>query len=139
MKKLLIWADCVFFLGFFAWIVIVFRAHLNLRVWVGIAVALAGFVLWITARLQLGNAFSLHARAIKLVTTGLYRRFRHPVYLFAFIAFAGVFLAWGRWIPFLCYVLVFLVIEIPRLRKEEHVLDQEFGEQYRRYRASTWF
>ena len=32
----------------------------------------------------------------QLVTSGLYSRFRHPVYLFGTLAYAGVVIAWGR-------------------------------------------
>ncbi len=117
---------------------VVLHVHLNLRAWAGMAVALAGLALWLAARLQLGSAFSLKARAMPLVTTGLYRRFRHPVYLFGFFAFAGVFLVWGKWVPFLCYVLVFFAVEVPRMRKEERVLEEAFGEQYRQHKAHTW-
>ena len=135
MREILVWADFAFFLGFL--VLVVLHVHLNLRTWAGMAVAIAGFVLWLAARLQLGSAFSLKARARPLVTTGLYRRFRHPVYLFGFFAFAGVFLVWGKWVPFLCYVLVFFAVEVPRMRKEERVLEEAFGDQYRQHKAHT--
>jgi protein-S-isoprenylcysteine O-methyltransferase Ste14 len=129
------WADCAFFLGL--WTLVAFRAHFGLRAWIGMALASVGFALWLTARLQLGNAFSLGARARTLVTTGLYARFRHPIYLFGFVAYAGVTLIWGKWIPFFALVLIYLV-EVIRIRKEERVLEQAFGERYRQYKARTW-
>lgn len=135
VKRILIWADCGFFLGF--WAVVSLYAHPGLRVWVGMLLASCGFILWLTARLQLGTAFSLRARAATLVTTGLYSRIRHSIYLFGFVAYAGVILIWGKWIPFLCLVLLYLV-EVVRLRREEHVLEQAFGEQYSQYKARTW-
>lgn len=134
-KRTLAWADCAFFLGF--WAFIAHCAPLNLRMWIGMALAFGGFTLWLIARLQLGNAFSLKALAGTLVTTGLYARFRHPIYLFGFMAYAGVILIWGKWIPFACFLLIYLV-EIIRLRKEERVLEQAFGEQYRQYKTRTW-
>ena len=101
------------------------------------AIAATGFALWLTARLQLGRSFSLGAKARTLVTTGLYAKFRHPIYLFGFVAYAGVMLTWGKSIPALCFLLIYSV-EVVRLRKEERVLEQAFGDEYRRYRASTW-
>src|SRR5215471_8849484 len=53
----------------------------------GIALALVS-----VARLQLGRAFSLTPQARILVTHGLYRRFRNPVYLFGAIGIAAFFI-----------------------------------------------
>lgn len=49
---------------------------------VGLAIAGPALVLLIVARLQLGAAFSVSARASNLVTTGLYSRIRNPIYVF---------------------------------------------------------
>ena len=136
MKKVLSWADIAFFLAFLAFIM--FRARWGMRTWIGVAVTATGFVLWIIARLQLGDAFSLKAKAEILVTTGLYSKFRHPIYLFGFVAYCGVMLIWGRWIPFLCLLLIYSV-EVARVRKEERILAQTFGQEYCRYRENTWF
>lgn len=112
-------------------------AQWTLRSYVGLAIAIAGFLLWMTARKQLGASFSLGAEARGLVTTGVYSKFRHPIYLFAFVAYTGLFLIWGRWFPFLVFGL-FNTVQLYRIRKEEAVLEQTFGEAYLRYRASTW-
>jgi protein-S-isoprenylcysteine O-methyltransferase Ste14 len=114
------------------------RAHWNLRAWIGAAIAVAGLVLWMTARRQLGSSFSLRPQARKLITTGLYEKFRHPIYFFGLIAYSGVLLAWGSWIAALCFLLIYFV-EVVRLRKEERLLAMTFGEEYQRYRARTWF
>lgn len=45
---------------------------------VGLAIMVPAFVLLIVARMQLGRAFSVQARASELVTTGLYARIRNP-------------------------------------------------------------
>jgi protein-S-isoprenylcysteine O-methyltransferase Ste14 len=101
--------------------------------------AVVSFTLWMFARIQLGRSFSVRAEAKALVTTGLYSKFRHPVYLFGELAFAGLFLAWGKPIPALVYFALFIPTQIVRARKEERVLEQAFGDEYRRYRARTWF
>jgi protein-S-isoprenylcysteine O-methyltransferase Ste14 len=137
VKRALVWVDCAFFVAVWVFSAVHARSHVSLRVWIGNALALAGFALWLTARVQLGSAFSLKARAKTLVTRGLYRRFRHPVYLFGFVAFTGVLLIWGRWIPFVCFVL-FYSIELVRVRNEEQVLEETFGDEYRAYRKRTW-
>jgi protein-S-isoprenylcysteine O-methyltransferase Ste14 len=99
--------------------------------------ALVCFALWMVARVQLGESFSAKAQAKALVTTGLYSKFRHPIYLFGGLAFAGLFVAWGKVWGFL--YLLSLPIQIRRIRKEETVLMRSFGETYHRYKASTWF
>lgn len=74
---------------------------------------------------------------MRLVTTGLYWKIRHPVYVFGELAFAGLFIAWGN--PFgLLYVLT-IPIEAWRARTEEVVLEKAFGDEYRRWKAGTWF
>jgi protein-S-isoprenylcysteine O-methyltransferase Ste14 len=90
------------------------------------------------ARVQLGKSFAVRAQAKTLVTAGLYSKFRHPIYLFGEIAYLGLFISWGKLVPLLCFLLIYPV-EILRARKEERVLEQALGEEYRRYKASTWF
>jgi protein-S-isoprenylcysteine O-methyltransferase Ste14 len=104
----------------------------------GAALAVVGLLLVLVARVQLGRSFSVSAQAKKLVTTGLYSRIRNPIYLFGAICLAGVVIAVGR--PILLLVLVALIpMQVVRARKEAQVLTEAFGDEYRRYRAQTWF
>jgi protein-S-isoprenylcysteine O-methyltransferase Ste14 len=114
------------------------RKDYGVRFWIGMAVAAMGFCLWGVARIQLGSSFSVTAQAKKLVTTGLYSKFRHPVYFFGGIGYLGLLLALGNWIV-LAIFLAFNCFQIPRMRSENRVLAEAFGEEYRRYRARTWF
>ena len=134
--KILYWTDVCIFLAFA--VLVVFQEPWSTRYLVGLGMAIAGFALSILARVQLGRSFSIRAQARMLVTTGLYSKFRHPIYLFRGIAFLGLFIAWGKLIPLLCFLLIYPA-QILRARKEEKVLEQAFGEEYRRYKASTWF
>jgi protein-S-isoprenylcysteine O-methyltransferase Ste14 len=134
--KTLYWTDICIFLAFAVFVV----AHepLSTRYLIGVGMAVAGFALSILARVQLGQSFSIRPQARKLVTTGLYSKFRHPIYLFRGIAFLGLFIAWGKLVPFVCFLLIYS-LQILRARKEGKVLEQAFGEEYRRYKAGTWF
>jgi protein-S-isoprenylcysteine O-methyltransferase Ste14 len=136
LVKILYWTDICIFLAF--GVFVVFREPWSARYLIGVGMAVAGFALSILARVQLGRSFSIRAEARMLVTTGLYSKFRHPIYFFRGIAFLGLFIAWGKLIPLLCFLLIYS-LQILRARKEEKVLEQAFGEEYRRYRASTWF
>jgi len=133
--SILYWTDVIIFVAFAAFIVS--HEAWSARFLIGLVVAMAGMALSLLARAQLGRSFSIRAQARRLVTTGLYSRFRHPIYLFRGIGFLGLFIALGQWIPALLFLLIY-PLQILRARKEEKVLEEAFGEEYGRYKASTW-
>lgn len=94
--------------------------------------------LWVVARLELGASFSVGAEAHELVTTGLYRRVRNPIYVFGTSAFLLVLLALQGWQALVIWA-VLVPVQVVRARREQQVLAQAFGAQYAAYRASTWF
>jgi len=134
--KILYWTDVCIFVAFALFLV--FHEPVSTRYLIGVGIAVAGFALSILARAQLGQSFSIRPQARKLVTTGLYSKFRHPIYLFRGIAFLGLFIAWGKLIPLVIFLMIY-PLQILRARKEGKVLEQAFGEEYRRYKARTWF
>jgi protein-S-isoprenylcysteine O-methyltransferase Ste14 len=97
-----------------------------------------GFILWTVARFQLGSSFAVTAQARHLVTHGLYSKIRNPIYVFGSCVIAGVILVAGRPLFLLIFALI-VPLQIWRGRKEASVLEEKFGEEYRRYRAGTWF
>jgi protein-S-isoprenylcysteine O-methyltransferase Ste14 len=104
----------------------------------GLVVMFPALALLIAARIQLGDSFTLTPQARQLVTRGIYSRIRNPIYVFSAIAVAGLLLFLER--PFSFLVLVpLLVMQFFRARAEARVLEERFGEQYRQYRARTWF
>ena len=104
----------------------------------GMVIAIPGFCLWALARLQLGESFAVRPQAKELVTHGLYSRIQHPIYVFGAIFLAGMIVLVGRPIVFLIF-LILIPSQLWRIRKERAVLDAKFGNEYRRYRKSTWF
>jgi protein-S-isoprenylcysteine O-methyltransferase Ste14 len=104
----------------------------------GAAIAFASLVLILIARFQLGRAFSIRARATRLVTTGLYARLRNPIYIFGCFFFLGVAMYIPFW-PLLLALILVIPMQIARARREAAILDAAFGETYRRYRRQTWF
>ena len=118
-------------------------AHVRSVAWTPVKVAggvmaAAGVVLLIVARLQLGAAFSVRAKAKTLVTTGLYSRIRNPIYVFSAMFLVGIVIVSERWLLLLPIALL-VPMQVVRARKEERVLSAAFGEEYERYRAGTWF
>lgn len=104
----------------------------------GAVIAVPSLALLILARLQLGGSFSVRAKAQALVTHGLYSRIRNPIYVFGGLAIAGVFLFLG--VPkYLGVFVVLIPLQLYRVTKEEQVLAAKFGDEYRAYKARTWF
>ncbi len=104
----------------------------------GLILMTPALILLTVARIQHGNSFSLAPQATHLVTRGIYSLIRNPIYVFGTIVFAGLFLFLER--PLLLLLLVpVLILQITRARAEARLLEEHFGDDYRRYRASTWF
>jgi protein-S-isoprenylcysteine O-methyltransferase Ste14 len=104
----------------------------------GLVLMIPALILLTISRIQLGNSFSVSPQAKQLVTHGIYSRIRNPIYVFGTFVFAGLFLFLER--PLLLVLLVpVLILQINRARAEARVLEEHFGEQYRQYKAKTWF
>lgn len=104
----------------------------------GLAIAVPSVLLFVMARMQLGSAFSLRAKATTLVTTGLYSRIRNPIYVFGGLVLAGVILWTER--PWLLLIFALLIpLQAYRIRNEEQVLEEKFGADYLAYKQKTWF
>lgn len=104
----------------------------------GAALTVAGFALWTLERFQLGSSLAVTAQAKQLVVRGLYSKIRNPIYVFSSIGIGGFILLVGRPIWLLIFAVV-IPLQVWRARVESRVLAAKFGDQYRAYRAATWF
>ena len=104
----------------------------------GLILSILGTVLLTIARFNLGDSFSIAAQAKKLVKHGIYSKIRHPVYVFSILIFCGVALYFDL-LPLLIVPAAFAPLQFVRACKEERVLEEAFGEEYRAYKRSTWF
>jgi protein-S-isoprenylcysteine O-methyltransferase Ste14 len=129
--------DAGYFLFIAAWVA--WRVPVSPRYIIGLSIGAIGFVLWMLARQQLGKSFTVSAQAKALVTTGLYSKIRNPIYFFGGVAFVGVFLAWGNIYALVSVIIFYLLMQSLRARKESAVLEEAFGDEYRQYKARTWF
>ena len=104
----------------------------------GAVIAVVGYSLFVTARLQLGKSFSVTPQAKELVTVGLYSRIRNPIYVFVDVMILGTILALHLYWLFAIYPLL-VVMHVVRAHREGKVLQEKFGQAYLDYRAQTWF
>jgi protein-S-isoprenylcysteine O-methyltransferase Ste14 len=107
-------------------------------VFVGGALILVGLPLMSLARYQLGSAFAFTPQAKGLVTSGLYSRIPHPMYVFLDLALlGGIIMLRKVWllIPWLGLV----ALQSLQARREAGVLERAYGDAYRDYRQRTWW
>jgi protein-S-isoprenylcysteine O-methyltransferase Ste14 len=108
-------------------------------VYAGLSMGAVGVILWVLAMLTLGPSLAVLPGTDRLVTRGVYRYLRHPVYVGIVLTLSGLFLACGSAIC-LAYVLVVVIpLNIFRARTEEQVLREQIGESYQHYRETTFF
>jgi protein-S-isoprenylcysteine O-methyltransferase Ste14 len=136
VKTVLRWLDLVVYLAFLAFAVV---TGPRVTPWyVGLALSAVSVPFWFVARWQLGRSFSVTAQARQLVTSGLYSKLRHPVYVFGSLGWFGALLALLGWRAVMIWLIV-VVVEIGRARREERVLAETFSAEYEAYRGRTWF
>ena len=107
--------------------------------WMGVALFAVGGALRLAPTFVLGRRFSglvAIQPGHKLMTTGLYGRVRHPSYLGLLTMMLGWALAF-RSVAGLILALLALVPLVARMRSEEALLEEHFGEEYAAYRART--
>jgi protein-S-isoprenylcysteine O-methyltransferase Ste14 len=108
--------------------------------WLGVAIFAASFLLRTEAIRAQGKQFSM-AVAIqpehKLTTAGPYRRVRHPAYLGVMGMVVGISLVFANLIAGLVMTLINWVWLNARIRDEETLLQDEFGEEFAAYRSRT--
>ena len=95
------------------------------RLAVGEVMAAAGLVITIIALLTLRTSFSILPEARHLVSGGLYRFMRHPMYSGEFLTSAGLVLPAADWWAFPVFA-AFCVLQTVRARYEERILSATF-------------
>lgn len=106
----------------------------------GLGCVVVGAGIRVMAMAQLGPLFSTLVtiqQEHSLVTSGLYRWVRHPIYTGSLIAVAGICLVFRS--KFIWVALpLYLVGTLWRVYDEEQLLREAFGEDYQHYQARTW-
>jgi len=128
------------YFGLFLLITSYFKAHalVNSYTYVGLILMIVSLVFFTMARIKLGDSFQVSAKANNLVKSGIYKKIRHPVYLFGFTFVMGFFI-FTQVFYGLIFLVIIAVLQVKRIKKEEKVLIEKFGDEYVEYKKQTWF
>ena len=118
-------------------------ANYALSVWSGWAgtVVFAGaiFMLW-RSHVDLGRNWSATLRITgqhSLVTNGVYRYIRHPMYTAHLLWAIAQGLLLSNWLAGWAFLVLSVPLYVVRIPKEEKMMFEHFGEQYRSYMSRT--
>lgn len=107
--------------------------------WIGAAMMTASILLFAASYLQLGASWRIgideHASGA-LVTSGLYRRSRNPIYLAGDLFMVGSFLL-NPTLSGLIYLMLTPALLHRQIIREENFLKKTFGPSYAQYAAAT--
>jgi protein-S-isoprenylcysteine O-methyltransferase Ste14 len=107
--------------------------------WVGAAIMTASILLFAASYLQLGASWRIgidEDAAGALVTSGVYRRSRNPIYLAGDLFMAGSFLL-DPTLSGLLYLMLTPTLLHRQIIREENFLKTAFGPRYAEYAAAT--
>jgi protein-S-isoprenylcysteine O-methyltransferase Ste14 len=106
----------------------------------GVVCLVAGLVLFHRSHADLGTNWSVTLQTReghRLVTGGIYRRIRHPMYASFLLYSAGQALVLPNWIAGPSYLAAMSLLVALRLGPEERMMREEFGAEYDAYAART--
>ncbi len=108
--------------------------------WIGTVAAGAAMALFFATHRVLGREWSVSLETRvghRLVTAGIYRRIRHPMYLAFFLWFLAQALLIPNWIAGPGGLAAFALLYAMRVGREEAMMLDEFGQPYRDYMRRT--
>ncbi|MGA9639960.1 MAG: isoprenylcysteine carboxylmethyltransferase family protein [Terriglobales bacterium] len=118
------------------WLPAFFLPHLSTKILpsMGALIVLLGLVGFAVSAFQLYYA---KFRRRGVVQSGLYKRIRHPQYLFLGLAGLGLLILWPRFILLIVYINM-LWFYYFLARSEEGRMEARYGEAYREQKQRTW-
>jgi protein-S-isoprenylcysteine O-methyltransferase Ste14 len=112
-----------------------------LPAWLGTAVFAAALIGFYRTHRDLGRFWSVTLeirQTHELVTTGVYRHVRHPMYAAFFLWAVAQALLLPNWIAGPAGLVGFGTLFGLRVWREERMMEAAFGDAYRAYAARTW-
>lgn len=124
---------------------------------ISLGIVILGYAVMLIARFQLKDKFFIRAKDAEYITTGLYKRFRHPIYISSTFSGLGIlifFLAFNieelfknidlsnEWMlktVAIAFLIGYAVLQYTRSEKEEKVLRRKYKTSYKEYIKKTIF
>jgi protein-S-isoprenylcysteine O-methyltransferase Ste14 len=129
----IVWASTV-------WLAFADVGPRSLPIAAGAAVLAASLWLFHRTHADLGANWSARLQIVdthRLVTTGVYRRIRHPMYLSLLLYGLGQMLAVPNWVAGPCGLAGAALLVAMRIGPEEAMMRERFGREYDAYMAGT--
>lgn len=127
----------VFFPNLISWGSIPFSAWVR---WLGVGIAIAGFLLLEWSHRALGENWSDQPRITEtqqLVQSGPYRRIRHPIYTSFLLILGSTLLITANWLVGGLWIGAVASDGLLRIRFEEAAMLEKFGDDYLDYQNRT--
>jgi protein-S-isoprenylcysteine O-methyltransferase Ste14 len=108
--------------------------------WLGLAVMAVSLWLFWRSHADLGRNWSVSLElreGHQLITEGIYRRIRHPMYLSIWLWAIGQGLMLENWLAGWSVVPAFAAMYVLRTPREEQLMCEAFGDEYRAYMRKT--
>jgi len=106
----------------------------------GVICLVVGLWLFHRSHVDLGTNWSITLQVREhhqLITQGVYKSIRHPMYSALFLYSLGQVLVLPNWIAGPSYLITFGILFVFRIRDEEGMMLEEFGDEYATYMAKT--
>jgi protein-S-isoprenylcysteine O-methyltransferase Ste14 len=106
----------------------------------GVVLILVGLWLLHRSHVDLGTKWSVTLEVReqhRLITQGIYRRVRHPMYLALLLHSIGQALVLPNWLAGPSYIVPFTILFSCRVRAEERMMLEQFGDDYAAYMARS--
>jgi protein-S-isoprenylcysteine O-methyltransferase Ste14 len=121
------------------WLAVRFLPRSLAWFWLGFALVAAGLGVAMAARVWLGGNWSgtvTLKQDHELIRGGPYRWVRHPIYTGLLLALMGSAIAMNEWRGLIGVALITLAL-LRKIVVEERFLTEQFGDDYRRFRAAV--
>lgn len=116
-----------------------FVEHTNLAGIIGLSICFIGAIISCRSRYLIGKNWSLSVQRKEnhqLIQNGIYKVIRHPIYLGLLLLFTGNSIIVGDYRAIIAVLIVFVSLWL-KLKKEEKLLTEAFGNQYLKYKSRT--
>jgi protein-S-isoprenylcysteine O-methyltransferase Ste14 len=108
---------------------------------IGVFLGITGIIIRCIAFYTLGRFFTRTLQVTEnqtLTMNGIYKYIRHPGYLSDILIFLGVAMALCNLIPVIFVISTYPMVYTYRIKMEEKMLIEIFGETYLHYKKRSW-